>query len=149
MIKLISAILLISFSINVNAQSLVNDSNCNFLKNVRFKNGIDTLVIKACFKDINPLPSSGYLDELKEYGINKNKFNYQLVFEPENCSKEYIGPSSASNVNKILRKNPYPLFLTLTVYVTCVVFEKYSYDNEGAPYFVVIKIATKKPAGFK
>lgn len=150
MFKLIITILFLGFSISAIAQTTVkNDTSCSFLKNIKFKNGVDTVVVKVTFVDINPLSSLGRLDELKENGVDKSKFIYQLVFKPENCSKEYIGASSAGNINRILKQNPFPLSLTVTLYITCVAFNKYNYDNDGTPYFVVIKITTKKPRGFE
>ena len=145
MLRSIIALAFISLTIKVAAQSPIkSETICGVFKSLHFKNGLDTIQIKARFVDLNPLVSEGYLDQLnKEKGVNKKNFYYQLSFEPENCSKQYLAPCSDRNINKILKTNHSGAAIKLSL--TIVVFEKYSYDTDGTPYFVVIKTLSETP----
>jgi hypothetical protein len=141
---LIALLFITSFSINAKAQTAVKqDTSCSFLKNLRFKNGVDTIVIKATYLDLVQLPPP--LVSMEGF-YRKQKLSGQIHFKPENCSTEYIVPL------KMFRDRDGLLTggnLGLSVRLTCVVFKKYLHVYGNVPFFIVIKAVPEKPVGSK
>lgn len=131
------AIVLIAFGLGVSAQSKTD--SCSFLKNLKFKNGRDTIVVKAILRDFILAPPRLLLK--KAPSIYKYKFRSYLLFQPENYGRTYDTPiisSKSVDPNNILNGDN----LGLTVFVTCVVFNE-STLAKGLPDCLVIKV---KPA---
>jgi hypothetical protein len=80
------------FAINCKAQTLTSqDTSCSFLKNLKFKHGVDTLVFNAVYLDlVEPGPFTTYEESfLKKRRVNLHKIGAELYFQPENCTKEF------------------------------------------------------------
>jgi hypothetical protein len=124
-------------SIFISASSIAQTTSnaCSLFKKLKFKNGRDTIVVKAILygnvqappKLLNVLPS-----------IYKYKFDGYVEFQPENCLQKYNEPilNSAAVKTQFLNGNN----TGLTVYVTCVVFNEHFLHTNGDPDCLVIKI---------
>jgi hypothetical protein len=152
MCKLIIAILFINFPMNVMAQTTVKkDIGCNFLKNVKFSNGADTITEKAIYDELFRSPDYSQLKQLdKEKKLHYSDFGTEysetesstaISFFTENCSKKYMGTISKNQSIDLNTLKP-----GTTIYLTCVVFEgaEWSY-TDGTHFFVVINVSLKKP----
>jgi hypothetical protein len=131
--SLLIGIVLAVTGLNALAQP-ANDS-CNFLKNLKFKNGRDTIVIKAVLRACLEAPPR-LLN--KHPSIYDYKFDSYIDFQPENCSKEYDEPLLNSAVIKAQFLNGENL--GITIYLTCVVFNEHSSYTNGDPDCLVIKV---------
>jgi hypothetical protein len=109
---------------------------------VVFKNGKSTIVVKANFHSMTEIwPYSPEMDALfKKEGVDKNKFDSAIYFNPENCSKEYSGPCSYRGVINLPKLKEGTIF-----YLYCLVFSKYKFNTDGTPFFLVTKVSLKKP----
>jgi len=141
----------ISFSLNtIPHVAIGQDTLCNFLNNIKYKNGVDTVVIKASYLGVTKISGNingtdfvNKLIKLHKGVIIRNTFQSQIEFHSENCSEIYDGPL------KYLDHNTLSLISGMTVYLTCIAFEGYKYDNYATPYFIVINVRRQKPSGFK
>ena len=142
MYRSIILLLAISFSLNAMAQGRNQDNECTFFKNISFKNGKHTIVIKATYHTITKLwPATPQLEALdKERRANKDEFTYAIYFKPDNCSKEYSGPCSYKGAINLSKMEDGTSF-----YVTCLVFRKYEFNPDGTPFFLVTQITLKQP----
>src|SRR5579863_320690 len=86
--SLFIGILLLVSRTSTLAQSTTD--TCNFLKNMKFKNGRDTLVVKAILYDVHMAPPR--LLTKKHPTIYRYKFGSEIAFNPVNCAKEYSEP---------------------------------------------------------
>jgi hypothetical protein len=133
--RLIILLFAIGCSINGLAQAPASrDTSCDFLKNVKFKNGSDTVVVRATYWSITKI-SPGLIEIVKKLYkgvIRHNTFSSQIVFYPENCSRTYQGPIVDYDP-RMLNSNA-----GITIYVTCVAFEGYPSDNDNGktPFFL-------------
>ncbi|MBS1525620.1 MAG: hypothetical protein JST19_08220 [Bacteroidetes bacterium] len=132
---------LLVLGLNVSAQS-----QCDFLKNLKFKNGRDTIIVKAVLRDFLLAPPRTLFK--KPPAIYKYKFDSNILFQPENCDRNYEMPVISSrwvDPENILNSDN----LGLTVYLTCVVFNE-SALTRGQPDCLVIKIksAIQSPIAF-
>lgn len=124
-----------TFFIALSANLSCAQGRCNPFKGLKFKNGVDTITIRCVFNEINPM-AAPYVSQLKnEKNIREKDFTYQLVFKPIGCDNTFFGPSSAKS---FYLNNP--AHVGKLIAITCVVFEKYKYDNKGTPFFVVINV---------
>jgi hypothetical protein len=152
MFKLIIAILFINFSMNVMAQTAVKkDIGCNFLKNLKFKNGTDTITVKATYDELFRSPDYSLLKQLdkekklhySDFGTEYNEIesSTSISFFTGNCSKKYMGTISKNQPIDVNTLKPGTI-----IYLTCVIFEgaKWSY-SDGTHFFVIINVALKKP----
>ena len=146
---------MLSFCCLVKAQNLIErNENCDFLKNLTFKNGRDTIVIKATYEEFIEGSPDPFLDDLgKNHQLKYNEFgvlppkkgeemgdsgsNMGLI--PENCSELYYAVLS----RKISYKG-FPQKMGTPVYITCVVFNNPKYVYRGLPYFVIINVKVRK-----
>jgi hypothetical protein len=143
MIKSILTIFSLCFSINAIAQiEPSEDYNCSFLKNLKFKNGVDTIMVKAVFKDAAEMVKGGSIFKTldNEKKLKSKQFTYQIGFQPEGCLKIYYGPSNVKNPQLINA----PDIIGKTVYIKCIAFEKREWEDRGIPFFVVIDVTIKK-----
>jgi hypothetical protein len=153
--KIISILLAIGFCLNTMAQSMpVQHPSCDFITKIKFKNGKDTIVIKAVYNDF--LKSAAYpvlkaLDKEKklrysDFGYNKREplTSSAIAFTPENCTKSYIGTVRKKDLNnKEISMNTMPIGTVL--YLTCVFFESKKWEYNGVPFFVIIEVVKEKP----
>jgi hypothetical protein len=137
--KLTILLFAIGCSISALAQTPTRqDTSCDFFKNVKFKNGSDTLVVKAVFQSVTRIPE-GFIEIVKKLykGVfQRNTFSSQIVFYPENCSRTYQGPIIDYDP-RMLNSNA-----GITIYETCVAFEGYMYDKD-TPFFIVTNVSFK------
>jgi hypothetical protein len=109
---------------------------CQVFKNLQYKNGRDTVVIKATFREIDKFAGNDRLNELiKLKSVGADDFDYQIGFIPENCSETYFAPAKEKRINSMLKS----LKSDPEIYLTCVVFEKHEWEYQGVPFFVIIK----------
>ncbi|WP_426668585.1 hypothetical protein ACPPVU_20420 [Mucilaginibacter sp. McL0603] len=130
----------VGFSYGITAQTNpTRQTQCDFLKNIKFRSGKDTIVIKAILHDIIEAPPRLITLKKSPRSIYKYKFGSEIVFQPENCTKKYSAPLlDAAYDNHFLNSAN----LGITVYLTCVVFNEY-FDNNGMPDLIVINVAPK------
>jgi hypothetical protein len=136
-------ILIIASGLGALAQSKTD--TCSFLKKVRFKNGRDTIVVKAVLLDFLLAPPR--FIEKKTPNIYKYKFGSDILFQPENCGNKYEKPvlsSKSVDGEGILNGSN----LGATIYLTCIVFDESILDT-GEYDCLVIRVSRKKPVNFK
>ncbi len=133
--SLIISLLIVGYSLNTITQATIQkDNNCSFFKNLKFKDGRDTIVVKAILYDYLQAPPK--LSNIKP-SIYKYKFDSYIAFQPENCLKKYSEPIlNAADPGKLLNGDN----LGLTVYLTCVIFNEHFLNSNGDPDCLVIKI---------
>ncbi|HWD87924.1 MAG TPA: hypothetical protein VG367_07350 [Mucilaginibacter sp.] len=116
----------------------IDSSQCDFLKNLKFKNGRDTITIKAVLGDIVEAPPRVSFKNKPRPTIYKYKFSSYLSFRPENCIGEYSAALLDNAFdNKILTYSN----RGITVFITCIVFNQ-SFDNVIGHDCIVIKVAS-------
>jgi hypothetical protein len=118
-------------------------NGCDFLENLHFKNGVDTIVVKAYYEgyyQLIPLPVMKQLQSAKK--LKMVDFKYALSFKPINCSKEYGNPCryGGSKAQYLLDRQP----MEKIVYLTCVVYQgHHNFPNEL--FYVIDKISIESP----
>ena len=86
--SLIIALFIVGYSLNTIAQTTIQkNTNCSFFKNLKFKNGRDTIVVKAILYDYFKAPPK--LLKINP-SIYKYKFDSYISFQPENCLKNIL-----------------------------------------------------------
>jgi hypothetical protein len=145
---LLTALVPIFFLMNANAQPVVKrDTACNFLKHLKFKKGVDTLVFKATYLSLFLLGPFTTYDErfFKKHKIDIHRFsNSELEFQPQDCSKSFSAPlMNFKDTAGLLNADN----LGISVIITCVVFEGYAGYLDHSPLVLVIKAVPKKPIG--
>ena len=136
---LIIFFLFLSAKINAQQTGASESISCDFLRNVQYKNGVDTVLVRAVFKDAAKMVPGGVVLKTldKEKKIKGKYFTYQIGFQPENCSNTYFAPSSVKK-NKLIFGNP--SIIDKWVYVKCIAFERPEWEYNGVPFFVVIDV---------
>ncbi|MBS1531912.1 MAG: hypothetical protein JSU01_16535 [Bacteroidetes bacterium] len=121
------SIALIASGMSAFAQSTMD--NCNLFKNIRFKNGRDTIVVKAILRDFLQAPPRVIMKSGHRPAIYKYQFSDYIAFQPENCDKKYMVPLLYSAAIKEPFTNDTKL--GITIYATCIVFnEDYLKDQQ-------------------
>ena len=141
MLKPIITFLAIIFCVNAMAQSpITKKADCELLKNLHFKNGVDTVVVKAVYDDMTERAQGGpWMKTLiKEKKIRKDNFSSQIILRPVNCSEVFYAPTNANS--RILNTAKLGIILNFT----CVFFERREWEHKGVPFFVVIKASKVK-----
>jgi hypothetical protein len=140
MIRFLLGIFALSLSTTAFAQ--VN-SECNFLKHLKFKNGTDTIVLKATYVNITEVHSNGSAFDilLKKGKIKTNAYNDQVTFRPINCKTEYAMPDGSGNLSIHNLSN-----IGKTFYFTLVAFERKDWYYKDTPFCLItrIRIDSKK-----
>ncbi len=99
-----------------------NEETCNFLRNLHFKNGIDTITFEAEYVTIFKQNTSLILKELDRKKMLKvQDLNYGIGFKVANCPNHFIASyhfKDTSSFN-LLEKQPDGQKINLT----CIVFE--------------------------
>jgi hypothetical protein len=142
---LIVPLFVIFFTISGKAQTVVSkDTSCSFLKNLRFKHGVDTIVVKGTLSALVQLaPFTTYEENfLKRRRVNIHKIGSEIEFQPENCTKAVLAPLMVfADKERFINSDNNGI----SIYVTCVVFEGYLGYTNHSPYVLVIKVAPQKP----
>jgi len=119
----------------------VAQTQCDFLKNLKFRNGRDTIVVKATLHDFLEAPPRVIRKGRASPAIYKYRFSDDIAFQPGNCSKKYVMPLLHSAAAK------YPFTantqLGITVYLTCVVFDE-RYLEDDQPDCLVVRVSRTK-----
>jgi hypothetical protein len=113
------------------------DTSCSFLKNLKFKNGADTLVIRGTMvASIQLAPFTTYEESfLKKRGIDIKKIGTSIEFKPEHCTKNWVLPLMVhAGLGDLLNHSE-----GKTITITCLVFNGYSGYKDHSPYVLVIK----------
>ena len=110
---------------------------CDFLKNLHFKNGVDTLMIIA-YKNatISTPKQDTILDKL--HGAKRlNKYSmYSIDLQPIGCSERFFVYCSDSSK---FARDIYRDFYKKPVIMRCIVFE--GFMKRAHPFFIVDKIS--------
>lgn len=110
---------------------------CDFLKNLHFTNGVDTIVVLAYkHASVKPPPYDENLTKLhRKKKLNKRDFTYTVDFTPLNCPDKYIVfCKDTSRFAFDIQETNYHK----AVLIRCIVFEDTSESEH--PYFVIDKI---------
>ena len=119
----------------------IQNQECSFLKNLNFKNGSDTVVIKAKYEEIHRVVVSKQLRELDHKKLLKlSDFKYNIGFTPEGCQTPYTAVSrdSSSTALSLFNEN----YSGRKVVLTCIAYEGYSVKSD--PFFIVDKIELER-----
>jgi hypothetical protein len=124
------------YSLHNPAQDKTLNQECDFLNNLHFKNGADTVSILA-YKNANVRWRENEPNLLKLFELNKlvkNNF-FAIVIKPVGCDTEY--PVYCSDMSKFAdsvdqRNHKAP------VHMRCIVFE--NLQERSHPVFIVDKI---------
>jgi hypothetical protein len=137
MIKLLPVILTLSLPATSFAQAPLD---CNFLKDLKFKNGTDTIVVKATYVDRIEVHTNGNaFNSLKKQGkVKTTGYDEQLTFKPINCKESYTAPDGSGDLNGLEFSN-----IGKTFYFTLVAFERKDGYSKGVPFFVITKVSAK------
>jgi hypothetical protein len=116
-------------------------SQCGFLKNLKFKNGRDTVVVKAILRDFLEAPPRIITKEGYSPAIYKYRFSDYIAFQPESCSKKYMMPLLYSAAARDpFTAHPQP---GITIYLTCIVFDE-NYLRDQQYDCLVIRVSRTK-----
>lgn len=143
-------------------QKIVIDTSCSFLKNLSFRNGIDTIQVKVVYHDFLEGSDESILkilDEEKKLNFNdyysqKNGSSSSINFNLLNCDLSYEGTLSRNIYDKTFIKKTKSLNVYVKeiinmndlrsgqlVYLTCVVFQdKTLIDKLGNYFFTIIDL---------
>ncbi len=137
---LLVIIVFVASSLCALAQSATD--SCVFLKNLRFKNGRDTIIVKAVLRDFLEAPPRIITKDGHRPAIYKYRFSDYIAFQPEGCSKKYMMPLLYSAA----AKDPFTANtqLGITIYVTCIVFNE-NYLQDQQLDCLVIRVSRTKP----
>jgi len=125
------------------------DTTCNFLKDIKFKNGTATITVSAYYRDYHRSGDEPLLSILaKKKKLQYNDYDTPdagcsaIGFIPIGCNKYTDGPISHKahfNPEKIKRGE--------TLYLTCVAFEDKSVRaKQGSYFFVITGVHSKNSA---
>ncbi len=161
--KIIITMIIVGVSFNVMAQeTIIRDTFCDFLKAPKFKNGIDTIAVKATY---NAVIRGAYGPQLKILANAKKIYyseyedqdeSYSLSFTPLNCDKLYQGTISRKIYDKtfVRKTNNLGEYVNdivdmdslkdgQVIYLKCIVFEdKKVYFNRY--FFTIVDIGVEK-----
>lgn len=141
-VRSLIVLFILSFSVGAFAQvKKAESSDCDLLKNLKFKNGTDTIVIKAVYSGLDELlGNEPIFNTLRKEGkAKKNSFNSQVTFKPINCEQEYIVPDASNAISALKLSN-----IGKQLYFTCVVFDRKDWYYKDTPFFMIIKVHTEK-----
>ena len=135
--KLILIIALILGATNMFAQQSALRQGCDFLKDLHFRNGVDTIMVLA-YKNasVKPRPYDDNLGNLHSgKKLNRHDFTYIVDFKPASCPDRYTAfcKDTSSFAFDIQRTNYHK-----AVRMRFIVFEGYSESSH--PFFVIDKI---------
>jgi hypothetical protein len=135
--KLIILVALIVFATHACAQQRELRQGCDFLKDLHFKNGLDTIMVLA-YKNasVKPPPYDDNLSKLHSgKKLNRHDFTYIVDFKPASCPDRYAAfCKDTSRFAFDIQVTDYHK----AVRMRCIVFEGYSESSH--PYFVIDKI---------
>jgi hypothetical protein len=135
--------ILVLFSLKASAQDITRArDNCDFLKNIHFINGVDTIVLKAHYLSVFSQGPELILKDLeKKKMINAKSLDHTIGFQVVNCPKEFMAAYSFKNkaAMDLMEKKPEGT----TIYLTCIVFE--GYYNYGEPFFIIDRLDMTAP----
>lgn len=127
-----------SFLFLFSAKSQQLRHGCNFLSNLNFINGTDTIFVEAVKLEMGRwTPRYPALLELEKEGkLKEHDFFYAVGFKLINCTEEFYIP--ARDTGKVAMN----LFGTergsIRVKLRLIVYENYKYPNH--PFFIIDKI---------
>lgn len=134
----------------------LGQDTCHIFNSLQFKNGIDTIVVKATYDALIKSPDYSILKELEkenklkydEFGVDTGEEDSgsAISFVPENCNKLY----DATISKKIPLNTIMNLQKDASIYLTCIVFEvdkshQIYLNSNYEPFFVIIDFSLKKP----
>ena len=141
--KVIFHLIIVGLSVNAVAQkSIPRDTTFSFLKNLTFKNGVDTIEVKVTFDAILRGSDGTFLKLLadkKQVEFNEYVYDYESIalnFTPEGCNRLYQGTLSrkiydktyvrkSNNIGEYMKEiiDMNSLKIGQVMYLKCVVFE--------------------------
>lgn len=136
---LILIVILVLCATNIFAQQKDFRQGCDFLNDLHFINGVDTVFILANNKwNVKNAP---YNDEFKAFfkqmKLNPDNFYFAVNFKPLNCSVSLTIDCDDPKGFDIAKNSP-----ETVVQLRCIVFDKH-FNNSPTPFFIVDKIKIK------
>ena len=139
--KIVVCLLIVTFALNSFSQKNAKkttqlpdqtDTNCGAFKNLKFKKGVDTIILKATYSEMVASTPGGSLFKTldREKKLNSKMFTYDLGIKPDGCSEIVYAPSSIKTPGVLRNGKAY--------YFTCIVFENKAWEYKGLPFFVII-----------
>ena len=127
------------------------DTTCSFLKNLIFKNGVDTIEVEAKFRNFVEGPDAPYLRIL----ANKKKLQYsEYVDKYESCLLEFISISCDKSFAGTLSRKTYDKTFAKKIgrehidfdkikpghmmFLKCIVFDEEKVRGSSGEYFFTI-----------
>ncbi|MGZ3871831.1 MAG: hypothetical protein ACXVJD_02870 [Mucilaginibacter sp.] len=134
--KLILIAVLALMVSNLFAQQQEFRQGCDFLKDVHFKNEVDTIFVLANNKwNIKNAPyNAEFKAFFKQMKLNPDDFYFAVNFKPLNCSVSYTIECNDQKGFDIAKNSP-----ETVVQLRCIVFDKYI-GSSTTPYVIVDKI---------
>jgi hypothetical protein len=138
---LIVALALLFYSCFAKCQTVAERESCDFLKNLIFKNGTDTIFIKVTITEIGRWPSGAdIMKKLEKEGkLREKDFSYAIGFIPNNCNNEYY--TASKDTGEVALSLFKPERTGTQILLTCIVFE--NYKMRDYPFFVIDKVQLK------
>ncbi len=135
------SIFILFFTLQSYSQIPVYKQGCTFLKDLHFKNGVDTITILA-YKNasVRMPPYDNNLEKLNHAKkLNSKDFNYTVDFKVLDCSDRYIiACKDTSDFASKVNGNNYHKVVQLR----CIVFE--GYFEFSRPYFIIDRVTAYK-----
>jgi hypothetical protein len=129
------------------------DSTCNFLKNIEFKNGVDTIIVKGRFHSFFRSPDYRILKELdKEKLIKYADFGEDKSGIDESSAVSFFTGNCPTFYSGTLRNNIDPNYISQlkegdVILLTCIVFSTKRFNHpeifkKDEPYFLILSVST-------
>ena len=121
-----------------NCQEVAKSDSCNLFNTLKFRNGIDTILVRGTLIEMGMWPpGDSNLKKLEKEGKLKEKdFSYAVGFIPDNCTKQYY--IASRDTSKIAKSLFNPKCIGTHILVICIVFENYKLWSY--PFFIIDKI---------
>ena len=118
-------------------------ADCDFLKDLHFKNGTDTIVVRVSYQALYSQGTGLILKDLER----KKKLNAKILtnaigFKVANYNRHFMGAYHVKNKTEMDMLDQLPE--GSIVYLTCIVYE--GYYNYREPFFTIDKLEIKGPS---
>jgi hypothetical protein len=131
-------------------QGSTDNQRCQLFSKLHFKHGSATIIVKAKIKGVFRSPDQPVFSLLArgKYLVFKEYFSTccggtSINFIPEDCSEAYD-----STVRRNIKFDIYHFKNDDTIYLTCIVFEKFK-DPDSKYFFVIDNISAMPPKNKK
>jgi len=138
--KIITACVFLLGTIQLYAQQSNIRQGCDFLHDISFKDGIDTVFVLANNKwNIKSPPLNDALQSFyKTINVNPENITFNISFTPLNCTEKFVVDCADPKAFEIANNHP-----ETVLKLRCIVFDKYI-TNSAKRYFLVDKVELQK-----